>query len=113
MKDKSEKIKESKELEKKRREQALVKMVEKKKELMRQQVEKRKNQEQNRASRAREVIEENRRRAQLEQELASKGQVQERNYQRLRDLSNANTTMGASDYTQNYSHQADMAQAHD
>ena len=103
LKDRSERIKESKEMEKKRREFAQYKMEEKKKELMRQQVEKRKYYEQNKASKAREVIEENRRRAQLEQELPYRGQEQDRNYQRMRDLSNVNTSVGASDYPYNYS----------
>lgn len=63
-----------KELEKKRHQDTQAKMEAKKKELMRQQVEKRKLDEIERAQRARDMIDENRRRVQLQSELLKRGQ---------------------------------------
>jgi len=73
LKERSDKIKENKVLEKKRREVAYSKMEAKKKELMKQQVERRKAEELEGAKKARDMIDENRRRVQLQSELLAKG----------------------------------------
>lgn len=70
---KTQKIRNRKLLEQHRMEQRQRKDEEKKKALMKQQVEKRKAEEQNRAKKARDMIEENRRRVQLQSELVQKG----------------------------------------
>lgn len=85
-------------------------MEQKTKELKKQQVAKRKSEELNQAKKVRDMIEENRRRVQLQSELLSKGKDLDPEYQRHLHRLTASGYTNIKDEMENFALQSDMVE---